>query len=338
MYQQTTITGTEFKHWSIRGDLAATSSPTGAYSPAPITDAFGDLVSGVRPTYDWNGAWGYRNEALTGGLQKVGVRWYDPTVGRFLQQDPWLGSIYAPLTLNAYGYCVNDPVNAVDPSGLEYVWVNGRGYVNILDLCTPTPPEYLPGGGDVEIDFNFPPGIDVDFEAGKNGIEVSFELLFIRCTIRFPMPSKRLSSNCRASGILSAMGTITRKPYETDLTDEEWTILEPVLKRALYGDKTKTRGHPRHYPLREITNAILYVLKTGCQWRNLPHDLPPWKTVYYHFRRWEKRGVLAQIRDTLVEQARAQAGKDAPKHLAVDSQSVPSTAKGGHAAMTGARR
>ena len=155
---------------------------------------------------------------------------------------------------------------------------------------------------------------------------------------RRAMITKRLSSNCRASGILSAMETITRKPYETDLTDDEWAILEPILKRALYGDKTKTRGHPRHYPLREIVNAILYVLKTGCQWRNLPHDLPPWKTVYYHFRRWEKRGVLAQIRDTLVEQARAQAGKAAPKHLAVDSQSVPSTAKGGHAAMMGARR
>ena len=68
------------------------------------------------------------------------------------------------------------------------------------------------------------------------------------------------------------------------------------------------------------------------------HDLPPWKTVYYHFRRWEKRGVLAQIRDALVKKARAQAGKDAPKHLAVDSQSVPSTAKGGHAGMTGARK
>jgi RHS repeat-associated protein len=97
--------------------LVATSSPTGAYSPAPITDAFGDTIAGARQTYDWNGAWGYRNEALTGGLQKVGVRWYDPTVGRFLQQDPWLGDIYEPLTLNAYGYCVNDPVNAVDPSG-----------------------------------------------------------------------------------------------------------------------------------------------------------------------------------------------------------------------------
>jgi RHS repeat-associated protein len=68
-----------------------------------FTDAFGDLVNGSRQTYDWNGAWGYRNEALTGGLQKVGVRWYDPAVGRFLQQDPWLGSIYAPLTLNGMG-------------------------------------------------------------------------------------------------------------------------------------------------------------------------------------------------------------------------------------------
>ena len=111
--------------------MAATSSPTGAYSPAPITGAFGDTIAGARPTYDWNGAWGYCNEALTGGLQKVGVRWYDPTVDRFLQQDPWLGDMYAPLTLNAYGYCVNDPVNAVDPSGMRVNWkeVIHQGYV-----------------------------------------------------------------------------------------------------------------------------------------------------------------------------------------------------------------
>ncbi|WP_219724741.1 RHS repeat-associated core domain-containing protein, partial [Fischerella thermalis] len=122
IYQQVSNAGVEYKQWNLRGDLAATSSPTGAYAPAPMTDAFGDLVAGARQTYDWNGAWGYRNEALTGGLQRVGVRWYDPTVGRFLQQDPWLRSIYAPLTLNAYRYCVNDPVNAVDPSGLRINW------------------------------------------------------------------------------------------------------------------------------------------------------------------------------------------------------------------------
>jgi transposase len=125
------------------------------------------------------------------------------------------------------------------------------------------------------------------------------------------------------------METITRPAYETDLTDEEWATLEPILQHALYGNKTKTRGHPRHYPLREIVNAILYVLKTGCQWRNLPHDLPPWKTVYDHFCRWNQLGIIPKIRDALVGRARAQAGKEAPKRLAVESQSVPSTAKGG---------
>ncbi|BCW96157.1 MAG: RHS repeat-associated core domain-containing protein [Fimbriimonadales bacterium] len=131
MYQQISSAGTEYMHWNWRGDLAAKSTSSGAYLPAPVTDAFGDTVSGVRATYDWNGAWGYRNEALTGGLQKVGVRWYDPAVGRFLQQDPWLGSIYAPLTLNAYAYCVNDPVNAVDSDGMRVNWkeVIHRGYV-----------------------------------------------------------------------------------------------------------------------------------------------------------------------------------------------------------------
>jgi RHS repeat-associated protein len=126
MYQQVSSAGAEFKHWSLRGDLVATSDSSSGFTAAPLTDAFGDLVNGSRQTYDWNGAWGYRNEALTGGLQKVGVRWYDPTVGRFLQQDPWLGSIYAPLTLNRYGYCVNDPLQLVDPSGMLHIVYNGQ--------------------------------------------------------------------------------------------------------------------------------------------------------------------------------------------------------------------
>ena len=158
MYQQVSNAGTEYKHWNLRGDLAATSSPTGAYSPAPITDAFGDTIAGARQTYDWNGAWGYRNEALTGGLQKVGVRWYDPTVGRFLQQDPWLGSIYAPLTLNAYGYCVNDPLQWVDPSGCEPVTIVlagiavvalGVGLWYLFKVVTEEPADLDEGVGEV---------------------------------------------------------------------------------------------------------------------------------------------------------------------------------------------
>ncbi|CUU33941.1 RHS repeat-associated core domain-containing protein [Armatimonadetes bacterium DC] len=135
MYARSSSTGMEYKHWSWRGDLVAKSTVSGAYAPVPITDAFGDTVSGVRETYDWNGAWGYRNEPLTGGLQKVGVRWYDPAVGRFLQMDPWLGDVYAPRTPNGYGYCGNDPVQCVDPSGFRFQvpsWVERIGVVIVV--------------------------------------------------------------------------------------------------------------------------------------------------------------------------------------------------------------
>jgi len=81
MYQQVSNAGTEYKHWNLRGDLAATSSPTGAYSPAPITDAFGDTIAGARQTYDWNGAWGYRNERSRVGCRRwvcAGTtQWFD---------------------------------------------------------------------------------------------------------------------------------------------------------------------------------------------------------------------------------------------------------------------
>ena len=96
---------------------------------------YGDTMSKVHQTYDWNGAWGYRNKLVeAGGLVKVGVRWYDPAVGRFLQQDPWLGSIYAPLTLNAYGYCVNDPIQWVDPEGLTSFGIDFDFWVVHLEL------------------------------------------------------------------------------------------------------------------------------------------------------------------------------------------------------------
>jgi len=105
------------QYWNWRGDLVATNGASQPAQPAPLFDAFGDLVSGSPDVYAWNGGCGYRYEAGTGGLVKVGVRWYDPAVGRFLQKDPWLGDVYQPLTLNAYGYCLNEPVNAVDETG-----------------------------------------------------------------------------------------------------------------------------------------------------------------------------------------------------------------------------
>ncbi|OYT71694.1 MAG: hypothetical protein CFK48_04045 [Armatimonadetes bacterium CP1_7O] len=81
MYQR----GGEWRYWSIRGDLVAVSDAAGAFTSAALTDAFVDSVSGNRAVYDWNGTWFYRNELTeTGGLVKVGIRWYDLAVGRFL--------------------------------------------------------------------------------------------------------------------------------------------------------------------------------------------------------------------------------------------------------------
>jgi len=220
MYAQTSSTGTEFNHWSWRGDLAAKSTASGAYAPAPITDAFGDLVSGTRETYDWNGAWGYRNEPFSGGLQKVGVRWYDPAVGRFLQMDPWLGDIYQPLTLNGYGYCLNDPLQCVDPRGLWYIkigfslditfggWVNleigigvgtdpggrivGRPYIN-TGIGGGAPPAasvgirigVSPGG-------NLPPrGVPRNDFAGTVGITTPVCGIDVNIPINIPVPGWR---------------------------------------------------------------------------------------------------------------------------------------------------
>ena len=101
------------QYWTWRGDLAATAGVDAPAQPAPVFDAFGDLVSGSPDVY----AWSYRNEANTGGLQKVGVRWYDPATGRFLQKDPWLGTPRSPISLNPYVFAYNNPVAMVDIGG-----------------------------------------------------------------------------------------------------------------------------------------------------------------------------------------------------------------------------
>jgi len=88
-----------------------------------FSNAFGDVVSGTPDVYAWNGGWGYRNEPNTGGLQKVGVRWYDSTVGRFLQKDPEETDIDDPLSLNLYNYCTNNPLNYVDPDGEKKITI-----------------------------------------------------------------------------------------------------------------------------------------------------------------------------------------------------------------------
>lgn len=81
---------------------------------------------------------------------------------------------------------------------------------------------------------------------------------------------------------------MNRQPYPSDLTDTEWQLLKPVLLAP------KPRGRPVKYPRREVVNVIMYVLLSGCPWRMLPHDLPPWRTVFHYFHTWRKDGTLAE--------------------------------------------
>lgn len=123
-----------------------------------------------------------------------------------------------------------------------------------------------------------------------------------------------------------------RRPYPTDLTDAEWSILEPLVPPP------KSGGRPAR-ERREILDAIGYVVRSGCAWRCLPHDFPPWQTVYHYFRLWRLDGTWERIHDALREQARQTAGRAAqPSAGIVDSQSVKTTEKGGTAATTAPRR
>jgi putative transposase len=113
-----------------------------------------------------------------------------------------------------------------------------------------------------------------------------------------------------------------RKRYPTDLSDAEWTYLEPHLPAPI------GFGRPRAHSLREILNAVFYLLKSGCQWRLLPHDFPRWPTVYWYFRKWRLDGTWERVDRSLRERLRGVRSKRDPQPSAgvVDSQSLKSTA------------
>ena len=125
--------------------------------------------------------------------------------------------------------------------------------------------------------------------------------------------------------------------YPSDLTDDEWALVEPEIPPGKRG------GRRRSVPLREVVNGIMYVLSTGCQWRYIPKDLPPKSTLFDYLDLWNYDGTLERIHHTLYVKCREQIGREpSPTACVIDSQSVKSAEKGGigltRAAMTLAKR
>jgi putative transposase len=145
-------------------------------------------------------------------------------------------------------------------------------------------------------------------------------------TLSWRSSQKSPSETVRKGLLRERLGTLPsmRKAYQTDLSDAEWSYIEPHLSTP------KAPGRSRVHTLREILDAIFYIVRSGCAWRLLPHEFPPWKTIHHYFRTWRLDGTWERVHGALRKRLRVRMKRDPqPSASVVDSQSVKSTGVGG---------